>query len=293
MDLLQKKYIEEIFKEYDEGNTLSQIAKNHNKKINIIKIELLELGGEKGKKILLEELEKKAGLSVNEVIPEYKKYNSAIKVAEVFDVSESKIFNFMREYKTIVGEKEFRNSIIENARVDGDIDQIIEDYRIGITETKIAREKGISQSTVRNIIIKHAKREGYEIYHEHEIARGKIEQSKRIKAYEEENNEIERIEELKKCNKYIMVQAIEGRSAEERKGQNDNKEDEELKDVKIANVDSIYKILKRRKYDYEELSIIANKKGFFLSRINFNKALEMLEESKENKEDKKGEEVEW
>ena len=53
MDLLQKKYIEEIFKEYDEGNTLSQIAKNHNKKKNIIKSDLPELGGEKGKKILL------------------------------------------------------------------------------------------------------------------------------------------------------------------------------------------------------------------------------------------------
>ena len=256
MDLLQKSYIEQVIQDYEQGKTISQIAKKYKKSSSMIKVDLLELGGKKGQEILLKELERASGLPVMEIIEKYKHGKNIEQLKKEYG-AKSKISYIINQYQVITGEKVLgmNNSAY---RDDLDREKIVQEYREGKKESQLADENHVAISTIRRIVTKYADKNGYDIYDDHEKSA-----AKRI-----QDNNISNSKDNKEDN------------------EEDNKENDKEK-LKIASLNSVIKIVKKYRYGYYELFQIGLEKGYFVSKATYERALELIEEQK------KGEEVEW
>ena len=168
MDSLQKSYIEQVIQDYEEGKTISQIAKKYRKSSSMIKVDLVELGGKKGQEILLNELERKSGLPVMEIIEKYKSGKTIEQLKEEYG-EKFKINHIINQYQVITGRKVLR---INNSDYRDDLDRvkIVQEYREGKKESQLAAENHVAISTIRRILAKYADENGYRIYDDHENA---------------------------------------------------------------------------------------------------------------------------
>lgn len=162
------RYIKEIIKEYENGTSLEEIAKNSRLPIQIIKSELLEHGGEKGKEILLKELEKKYPM-IKAMIQDYQEGKKVKQLSEQYYLTEYMTREAILQYQMITG-RTFPEKHRTNYREDLQIDEIIEGFRNGELLSKLANDNDASITAIRNRVDKYIEEHGNQIVEERKNA---------------------------------------------------------------------------------------------------------------------------
>ncbi len=174
MSYLGEIVLKQIIEDYENGTSLKEINKKLHIPIRMIKLDLFEYGGKRGKKILLQELEKEFPM-IKEIIEKYDQGKTSKQLSEQYHTHVEKISNAIQQYKMLTG-KTLRKNSIRNYRDDLQIDEIIKEFRKGETLSKIASDQKTSVTAVRNRVNKYIQENGNEIVEE------------RKKAIEERNN---------------------------------------------------------------------------------------------------------
>ena len=159
--------IEEIIKEFENEKNLRACAKKHKISISTIRRNLFELGGEKGKRVLIQELEMISKVPIMEIVKEYMKNKNASQICSDYNISAGKLSGIIHRYEDIMGEKIGNKRYSPQFRHDLDREKIVDRYRSGEYITKIADDNDVSPSTVHLIITKYEIEHGIEIEEEH------------------------------------------------------------------------------------------------------------------------------
>lgn len=264
--------VEQVIKEYENGTSLEEISKKIYKSIHMIKSELLLYGGKKGKKILLQELEKGFPM-IKAMAQDYKKGKKVEQLSKQYNLTENKIREAIQQYKMITGET-FSEKHITQYREDLQIDKIIEGYRKGETWSKLAKDNDASIDAIRNRVNQYIEKYGNQIEEERKKA---IQEKKqqglnqyRIQLPIEEiwyEHKVLKCSYAKIAEKYhVSSMAIRRRvkdykaQKEEQKEYNADKENDEIKENKI-DLPIIIKHFKSG-YSLDEVQKIAEKSGY-------------------------------
>lgn len=234
---IDENIIKDIINDIENKIPINIVAKKYHKKQAVIKRALFELGGEKGKEILLSELEKK--LPIIEIVAKYKSGSVILELAEEYKIAYNKILNSIGEYELITGEKILDKSR-QNRKQPKEIDkkEITQKYFQGMTYKQIGDEYHVAPSTIRSKIQSYMQEQ-----------KGKLE-------IENSNND-------RKIG--INTEVYEFDTA-----LSSNKQ------LKVVTKHSLKRILSRYDYTYEELSKLAYKSGHIIPKEVFEEVLNSI-----------------
>ena len=159
--------IEEVIKEFENGTSLRDCAKKRKIYIDKLRRNLFELGGEKGKQVLIQELEMYLKVPIMEIVGEYKKNKSATQISSDYGISLAKLSSVMHKYEYITGEKVIPKRERPQFRDDLDREKIVRRYKRGEYINKIADDNDVYPSTIRLIVTKYEIEHGLDIDEEH------------------------------------------------------------------------------------------------------------------------------
>ena len=189
----QKKYLEDIMTQIENGKILSEIVSGYNSKIKRM---LFDECGERGRKVLILDFERTQ--PILEIIELYTNNNLSIEdIAGKLRISEGRVIDIIQKYEYLTGRKIER--INDAEQLDLDKKSIIKDYRLGKQMMHIAKDNNTTYEIVRRIIIRYLSENGPEIEEE----RKKILEFNRKKKieYEIENKKANKKVEKKKDTK--------------------------------------------------------------------------------------------
>ena len=167
MELLDKQEIEDIINEFEEGISLRKSAKKRKIPISKIRRSLAKLGGDKGKEILIKELEMTDKVPIIEIAKEYQQNKPAIQICSDYNISTGKLNSIIHKYESIIGKKVTTERQMPQFRNDLNREQIVCRYRAGEYMTKMAKDNNVAPSTINAIITKYKIEYGLEIEEEH------------------------------------------------------------------------------------------------------------------------------
>ena len=318
MSYLGEIVLKQIIEDYENGTSLKEINKKLHIPIRMIKLDLFEYGGKRGKKILLQELEKEFPM-IKEIIEKYNQGKTSKQLSEQYHTHVEKISNAIQQYKMLTG-KTLRKNSIRNYRDDLQIDEIIKEFRKGETLSKIASDQKTSVTAVRNRVNKYIEENGNQIVEERKKA---IEERKKAKNYgiPYTTGKIKKV--CKKGGSYAkIVESNDARNTTttpikndvidlsmivkyfslgfsfrqvkeyaKKRGYEINERDMETAqkiesgEQKVLSGASIAQIIKKYGYSYEKLTKIAEKKGYVVLESRYISA-----KAKINNRNKEGEE---
>lgn len=170
----------QIIEEYENGKTLKEINKDLHLPISRVKRKLLEHGGEKGKKILLIELEKEIPM-INEMIEHYQQGIILEQLSKQYGMNMIKIDDVIHKYEMLIGKPLEKIRYKNNRRNDLQEDEIVKEYAAGKTYQELAEGYRTCETTIRNRIIDYVRINGNSIREKHNKNREKfIEERKKI-----------------------------------------------------------------------------------------------------------------
>lgn len=235
--------IKKIIEEFERGTTLIESAKRRKISISDIRRSLFELGGEKGKQVLIQELEMISKAPIMKIVNDYKQNKDASQICSDYNIYAGKLSDIIHKYEYITGEKiNVNKSHSPQFRHDLDREEIVNRYRSGEHITRIAEDNEVFPSTIRYIITRYEIENGNDIEDEH---KQNVEKNK----------------------------------------QNSEKQREIAPGLKKTSINSIYNIIKKYNYSFEQLVVESKKRGYKVSEETYIKALEKIENER-----KKGEE---
>lgn len=301
----QKKYLEDIMTQVENGKVLSEIVGRHS---SLVKRLLFEECGERGRKALILDFERTQ--PILEIIELYTNNNLSIEdIAKKLRISEGRVGDIIQKYEYLTGRK-IEHS--DNVQQDVDEKSIIEDYRLGKKIMHIAKDNNTTYEITRRIITRYLSENGPEIEEE----RKKILELNRKKKVEyeiqnkREGKKVEKRERYKKKRIALDVKEIYFKRAKNKMTlqqladeyhisastissrireyiiehnidmveESDQQNSNEIKDkkLKIATRYSIENILQKYKYSYEQLSAIALEAGYIVQKDIYDSVVEEL-----------------
>lgn len=309
-----------VIEDYENGVSLEEIRTRIGIPKRIIKSKLLTLGGERGKAILLKELEKDFPM-INEIMKEYKQRKTVKQISEQY--KGINVSRAIRQYEMITGETFPINNPAIFRRDDIPKEKVIKDYGNGRIMSDLATEQKVAVSTIKRIVDSYVIEHGDEIVEQHDrnkrtyngiglpieeiIERRKDgETFKSIgKDYQVDTETIK--QEVKSyyspiVNLSLIIGYFKlGYNLEQiqefcRKNGHEMKQEDieiakkiEKGELKVASEASIIEIIKKYGYSYEELVEVGEKKGYIILEDKYNSAQATIQYSNKNK-NKEGEE---
>lgn len=237
-------------KEIENGKSIDEVAKYNHVKPRILRLYLLQDGGQKGKEIILDEIQSQLPLTIEEISDRVNEGKSLRDIAEECGVSHYKFTELFYRYKAISGQKIQSDNKVKYKRTDLDVNKIINEYRNGKSIIQIAEENNTSTTTIRIRIDNYKSTTGEDVDQEHK-------------------NEINRIRNIRK----------KAKNDKNRKIEMDRIREQENKKIKL-----IEQIIREYGYFYEQLLEIANRKGYEFSKLIYYQALNNIKRDEERDE---------
>ena len=245
--------IEVVFnciKEIEKGKTIDEVAKKNHVKPKVLRSYLLQVGGKKGKDIILNEIQSQLPLLIEGIVNRYQEGENLSDIAIELGMNPNKFKEIVYTYISISGLKMQRDNERKYKRTDLDENKIIEEYRNGKSIIQIAEENNSSTNAIRRRIDKYKNTTGEDIDQEHK-------------------NELIRIRKIKKKAKSDRKRRIEIERIRQ----------QETKKIKL-----IEEIIRKHGYSYEQLLEIANRKGYEFSKLIYYQALNNIKRDEERDE---------
>ena len=136
-------------KEIENGKSIDEVAKYNHVKPRILRLYLLQDGGQKGKEIILDEIQSQLPLTIEEISDRVNEGKLLRDIAEECGVSHYKFTELFYRYKAISGQKIQSDNKVKYKRTDLDVNKIINEYRNGKSIIQIAEENNTSTTTIR------------------------------------------------------------------------------------------------------------------------------------------------
>lgn len=301
----QKKYLEDIMTQIENGKVLSEIVSRYNSKIKRL---LFEECGERGRKALILDFERTQ--PILEIIELYTNNNLSIEdIAKKLRISEGRVIDVIQKYEYLTGRK-IEHS--DNVQQDVDEKSIIEDYRSGKQMINITKENNTTYVIVRKIIARYLSENGPGIEEERKRIL-ELERKKKIEDEIAKKREGKKVEKRKRYKKkkialdveeiyfkhtknkmtlqqladeyHVSAGTISNRIREyiiehniDMVEESDQQNSDEIKDkkLKITTRYSIENILQKYKYSYEQLSQIALEAGYIVPKDIYESVVEEL-----------------
>ena len=301
----QKKYLEDIMTQIENGKVLSEIVSRYNSKIKRL---LFEECGERGRKALILDFERTQ--PILEIIELYTNNNLSIEdIAKKLRISEGRVIDIIQKYEYLTGRK-IEHS--DNVQQDVDEKSIIEDYRSGKQMINITKENNTTYVIVRKIIARYLSENGPGIEEERKRIL-ELERKKKIEDEIAKKREGKKVEKRKRYKKkkialdveeiyfkhtknkmtlqqladeyHVSAGTISNRIREyiiehniDMVEESDQQNSDEIKDkkLKITTRYSIENILQKYKYSYEQLSQMALEAGYIVPKDIYESVVEEL-----------------
>ncbi len=301
----QKKYLEDIMTQIENGKVLSEIVSRYNSKIKRL---LFEECGERGRKALILDFERTQ--PILEIIELYTNNNLSIEdIAKKLRISEGRVIDIIQKYEYLTGRK-IEHS--DNVQQDVDEKSIIEDYRSGKQMINITKENNTTYVIVRKIIARYLSENGPGIEEERKRIL-ELERKKKIEDEIAKKREGKKVEKRKRYKKkkialdveeiyfkhtknkmtlqqladeyHVSASTISSRIREyiiehniDMVEESDQQNSDEIKDkkLKITTRYSIENILQKYKYSYEQLSQMALEAGYIVPKDIYESVVEEL-----------------
>lgn len=146
--------IQSILGEIEKCGDLASVARSHGLKRRELKRQLYLFGGERGKAILIRELEKK--LPADKIKDELNKNKSFEEICEILQIGIAQLEDWIQKYEFISGVP-FKRKVGHKARkdLDSQFEMILQDYLDGESYPALSRKYGASSTAIRTRIEKY------------------------------------------------------------------------------------------------------------------------------------------
>ena len=160
--------VDDIIKLYKQNKSLNQIAEEFQVSISEVMSVLLDKGGEEGKEILIQALEEISHLPVRKLVEERQNGMTEEEIANNNQINIKIVKKIFKQYESIIGTRivERRKS---NRRKDLDlvIEEIVQQYRSGITIKELSEKYKCLPISVRTRLDEYIKNTDIDIDSEH------------------------------------------------------------------------------------------------------------------------------
>ena len=144
--------IDEIVKKWEQGVIEKELAKEYGVSQATINNRISEYYKREGKQRPKKELNPKIELPIEEIVEKWKQGTIQQELAKEYGVSKTTITKRIAEYYEKKGNKKTKPKIKSKQKIELSIDEIVKKWEEGSTQTELAKEYGISLTTISSRI---------------------------------------------------------------------------------------------------------------------------------------------
>lgn len=144
--------IDEIVKKWEQGVIEKELAKEYGVSQTTINNRISEYYKREGKQRPKKELNPKIELPIEEIVEKWKQGTIQQELAKEYGVSKTTITKRIAEYYEKKGNKKTKPKIKSKQKIELSIDEIVKKWEEGSTQTELAKEYGISLTTISSRI---------------------------------------------------------------------------------------------------------------------------------------------